>query len=391
MKSARDRLLKTKLFLCCLSVLVLLGSAITVVGLKFHYDDRINELARRIEALQPEGSYDNDSLNIVTLAAGDGSLSVPEIAQMAGASVVGIKVTSQVRADMGRFGTQVFEQSSQGSGIIYNAGGYIITNYHVIENYIDSNSSQMEVFLADGRFATAEYIGGDKQNDLAVIRIELDGLPVARFGSSSSLRVGEFAMAIGNPLGMDLAGSITVGVISGIDRNVEAENVADRLIQTDAAINPGNSGGALVNGAGEVIGINTIKIASTEVEGIGFAIPVDHTLPVIDSIIEYGYVKDRPAIGISGKEIDAMTAQFYNVPQGILVAAVAEGSAAETAGIRINDIIVELDGETVSSMNTINEILKQHRAGDEVTIKYYRNGQTISAALTLMEDRGGSQ
>ena len=298
---------------------------------------------------------------------------------------MGIKVTSQVRAGMGRFGTQVLEQSSQGSGIIYNAGGYVITNYHVIENYIDSNSSQMEVFLADGRFATAEYIGGDKQNDLAVIRIELDGLPVARFGSSSSLCVGEFAMAIGNPLGMDLAGSITVGVISGIDRKVEAENVADRLIQTDAAINPGNSGGALVNGYGQVIGINTIKIASAEIEGLGFAIPIDYTLPIIESIIEYGYVKGRPATGISGTEINAMTARYYGVPAGLLVTDVAGGSAAGEAGIQRNDIILELSGQAVTSISDINNILRQHKVGDVITIVYYRNGVSISAKLIFKE------
>ncbi len=164
--------------------------------------------------------------------------------------------------------------------------------------------------------------------------------------------------------------------------------MAEGLIQTDAAINPGNSGGALVNAAGEVIGINTIKIATTAVEGIGFAIPIDFALPIVDSIIEHGYVKGRPAIGIKGSEINALTARFYQIPQGILIVDILEGSAAEKAGLKVNDIIVELDGQTVDSMSALNKILKQHRAGDTISLKYYRDGKTISTTLTLMEDRG---
>ena len=236
-------------FLSTLAVMIVLGCLAGMIGLKLHYDARITALAQQIEALQADQNYTPGDLNPVNVA-NTGTVSIPEIVQKARPPVVGIKVTARVRASMGWFGTQLVEQPSEGSGIIYTSDGYIITNYHVVENYINSVDGQLEVFLSDGRSAVAKYIGGDKQNDLAVIKIELDHLPVASFGSSANLQIGEFAMAIGNPLGMDLAGSITVGVISGIDRRVQAENVAEGLIQTDAAINPGNSGGALVNAAG---------------------------------------------------------------------------------------------------------------------------------------------
>ena len=212
--------------------------------------------------------------------------------EKAGASVVGIKITAQVK-ETGWFGPQIYQQVSEGSGIIYNEEGYIITNYHVVGGYASSESGHIEVYLADGRSAAAKYIGGDQQNDLAVIKIDLDNLPVAEFGSSSNLRPGEFAMAIGNPLGMDLAGSVTVGVISGIERKVEAENVADSLIQTDAAINPGNSGGALVNGRGEVIGIKPLKLPPRRSKGLDLPY---HRLcaPLSTSKHRHGYVKGRP-------------------------------------------------------------------------------------------------
>ncbi len=380
---------KTKIIAVLLCLVVILGSAGTIAVFKQRYDLKIDALTQNIKALQEQiNGNDGSGTHVYSLAYTDG-LSVPEIAGKAGASVVGIKITAQVRAQTGWFGPQIYQQVSEGSGIIYNSDGYIVTNYHVVGDYASSESGQIEVYLTDGRSATAKYIGGDSQNDLAVIKIDLDNLPVAQFGTSANLRSGEFAMAIGNPLGMDLAGSVTVGVISGIERKVEAENVADSLIQTDAAINPGNSGGALVNGRGEVIGINTIKIASTGVEGLGFAIPIDYARPIIDSIITYGYVKGRPAIGISYTEINERTARYYNIPRGILVTDVAAGSAAAKAGLQKNDIITAIDGNEVTSMSSIKSILKQHRAGDELTVTYYRyrDRQTGSTKLVLDESR----
>jgi len=389
--SGSVRKVKIAAFLLCL--LVILGSLAAVALFKERYDDQIAALNRQVEALQRKlssaGSAGSGQTKVYSLAYTEG-LSVPEIAEKAGASVVGIKVTAQVRAQTGWwFGPQVFQQVSEGSGIIYDAQGHIVTNYHVVGDYASSESCLMEVFLSDGRSAAAKYIGGDKQNDLAVIKIDLENLPAAQLGSSSKLRVGEFAMAIGNPLGMDLAGSVTVGVISGIERKVEMENVADSLIQTDAAINPGNSGGALVNGQGEVIGINTIKIATTEVEGLGFAIPIDYARPIIDSIIAYGYVKGRPAMGISGTDVDERTARYYNVPQGVLIVDLVAGGAAARAGLQKNDIITAIDGQEVTSMSALKELLKQYRAGDQITVTYfrYRDRQSRTTRLVLDESR----
>ncbi|NLA26202.1 MAG: PDZ domain-containing protein [Firmicutes bacterium] len=382
--------LKTEIIAFLLCLAVILGSAAVMAVFKQRYDARIAALTRNVEALQDQlKRLGNDAGIVIPSPVNTNGLSVPEIAGKAGASVVGIKITAQVKSQSGWFGPQVYEQVSEGSGIIYSSDGYIVTNYHVVGNYATSESSQIEVFLTDGRSATAKFIGGDSQNDLAVIKIDLGSLPVAQLGSSDNLHIGEFAMAIGNPLGMDLAGSVTVGVISGIERKVEAENIADSLIQTDAAINPGNSGGALVNSLGEVIGINTLKIASQGVEGIGFAIPIDYARPIIDSIISYGYVKGRPFIGITYTEVNERTANYYDVPRGILITSVVPGSAAARAALQENDIIVAIDDVEMSDMSAIKNVLKQHQAGDKVTVTFYRydERQTRSTKLIFDERR----
>ncbi len=274
----------------------------------------------------------------------------------------------------------------EGSGIILTQDGFIATNYHVVEPLFSNTNASMCVQLANGQQCyLSEYIGGDEINDLAVIKIEITDLVAANIGSSDDLSVGEFAMAVGNPLGAVYASSVTIGHISGLDRLIETENTTEKMIQTDAAINPGNSGGALVNSRGEVIGINTIKIASTNVESLGFAIPIDFAKPILDSLMKYGYVKGRVTTGISGIRITQEAAAFYNVPLGILVTEVAPGSAADTAGIKVNDIITDFDGKKVSSMSAVNTILKTHKAGDIVALSFYRDGNIQNANLTLTE------
>ena len=377
-----------KVFLALgLAAIIALGSY-GVTAVMDDYEARIDALNLRIEELQRQLSESPSSLELSTLSytTGQENQSAADIAEQAGASVVGITITTQLRANTGWFSPpQVQEQTSKGSGVIISQEGYIVTNYHVVKSYIEGTNSQLEVYLADGRSAAASYVGGDEQNDLAVIKIGLQDLPVAQVGSSSDLRAGEFAMAIGSPLGME--GSVTVGVISGIDRKVAAENVAESLIQTDAAINPGNSGGALVDGQGKVIGINTIKIAATDVEGIGFAIPIESVMPIVESIMLHGYVQGRPATGIVGTGISNLTALFNNVPQGLLVTEVSPGSAADVAGIRQNDIILQLGGTDVLSMGDINQVLKQYKVGDVVEIEFYRGGSIYTATLTLLEGR----
>ncbi|HYH03967.1 MAG TPA: trypsin-like peptidase domain-containing protein, partial [Bacillota bacterium] len=268
-------------------------------------------------------------------ALADNTPSVVEIAQKAGPSIVGIKTT--VRTSLDRFfGSRDEEEAgAEGSGIILDKNGHILTNYHVVEHADPRNKSDqevtLEVFLPDKRQTEAKFIGGDPLNDLAVVKINLKKLPVAELGDSSKLKVGGLAVAIGNPLGLEFAGSVTAGVISALNRSVSVEDRTLMLIQTDAAINPGNSGGALVDAKGKVVGVNTVKIALSGVEGLGFSIPINDAKPIVKQLIKYGYVKGRPLLGISGREITAELAQYYDLPIGIYIVEVAEDSGAAKA------------------------------------------------------------
>lgn len=329
------------------------------------------------------------NLNLTKTALTKGS-SVTEIAKKVGPSIVGIRMT--YNSNQYWFsGDSQGQSAGEGSGIIISTDGYIMTNYHVVE-YADpknqtSQSTTLEVFLPDKRQATAKFIGGDSKNDLAVIKIELNNLPVAELGDSSSLEVGEQAVAIGNPLGMEFAGSVTAGVISALNRSVTMEDKTLNLIQTDAAINPGNSGGALVNSQGQVIGINTVKISVTGVEGLGFAIPINEAKPIIDQLMMFGYVKGRPFIGISGREITQALAKTYNLPQGIYIADVTSGSGADKAGLKKGDIVVSLAGQDVKTMKDLDAIKKNSKAGDTVDITIVRNGEKLTLKLTYSEEK----
>jgi len=249
--------------------LALVFSVTTNVVLLNEYEGRLNYL-------------ENSSIT-QTIMQYTGSIldySTTEVAEIATRSVVGIEVQYSTSLRWGRQ-SQTITQQSSGSGIVYSEDGYILTNYHVLSNALTSGTNQITVYFSDGKTYNATYINGDETNDLALIKVEKDDCIPALFGDSDKLQLGEFAMAIGYPLGTDLAGSVTVGVISGINRDFG--NTTYSLIQTDASINPGNSGGALVNSNAEVIGINTSKIASTDVEGIGFAIPINEAIEIIES------------------------------------------------------------------------------------------------------------
>ena len=223
----------------------------------------------------------------------------------------------------------------------------------------------------------------DEQTDLAVIKIEKDGLTAAELGDSDSVQVGEFSMAVGNPLGMQ--SSITAGVISAVNRDVtDSDGKTYKLIQTDAAINSGNSGGALVNSKGQVIGINTLKVAQEGVEGMGFAIPINSAKPIYEDLIQYNKVR-RPYIGITGRDLDQVTAQRNNLVEGIYVVSVEEFSAAEKAGIKAGDVIVKADGTDVKTMDELNAVKNNHNIGDQMTIVVNRNGEEKELTLTLQE------
>lgn len=278
-------------------------------------------------------------------------------------------------------------ESGEGSGIIMSASGIIITNNHVVED-----SARLDVVLRSGKHYAATLIGTDARTDLALLRVQATGLPYADFGDSGQCRVGEQVIAVGNPSGLELAGSVTQGIISALNRNVDVGNGPMNLIQTDAAINPGNSGGALVNMYGQVVGINSAKIAQTGYEGLGFSIPVSTVKPVVDSILKYGYVKGRVKFGLNCREIDATTAQLNNIPQGIYVGYVEPGSSAEQNGVLADDIITALDGETVKTTDELITLRDKHKPGETVALTLYRrsDGQTLQVSVTLLEDRGTS-
>ena len=307
-------------------------------------------------------------------------------------SIVGIKVEYNVNSLISMFGrqTQATTAQASGSGIIISEDGYILTNNHIVSTSSDnsfyevSEATKVTVTLfGDETEYEAKIIGTDEQTDLAVIKIDKTGLTKAEFADSDNIKVGEFAMAVGNPLGMQ--SSITCGVISAVNRKVtDSDGKTFTLIQTDAAINAGNSGGALVNSEGKVIGINTLKLSGTGIEGMGFAIPINSTTDITSQLIQYSKVK-RPYIGISGVDLDEETAKKYNLVVGVYVKSVEDFSAAEKAGIKAGDVIVEAEGKKISTMDELNEIKNSHNIGDEMKIKVNRDGQEKELTITLGE------
>lgn len=308
-------------------------------------------------------------------------------------SVVGITVEYNVSS----FG-QTGVATATGSGVIISEDGYIITNNHVINAesssiyYQVTEATSIKVHLYgddDDVQYDAEVIGSDSTSDLAVLKIEpKESLTAIKIGDSDNLRVGEFVMAVGNPLGLD--SSVTCGVISALDREVtDSEGNAYLTIQTDAAINSGNSGGALVNSKGELIGINSLKLSNsssseTTIEGIGFAIPINSSMDVINQLIEYGSVK-RPYIGITGSSLTEALAERYNYPVGVYVESVEDDGPAKAAGLEVGDVITEVEGQAVKSVEEINRIKNTYSIGDTITLKVYRDNDYIDVKLTLGE------
>lgn len=326
--------------------------------------------------------------NLFNTSSGD--LTVSQIAKKVGPSIVGIKMSVQNTRQSAFYGSRSSTSDSEGSGIIFTEDGYIITNYHVVQ-YADpksgAGSTTLTVYLPDKREATAKYIGGDSENDLAVIKIDLADLPVAELGDSSEVEVGDPAVAIGNPLGMEFAGSVTYGVISALNRQLSTGDNSMSLIQTDAAINPGNSGGALVNKKGQVIGINSAKISVEGVEGLGFAIPTNTAKPIIEQLKTYGYVKGKPLIGITAQEVTENISRMYDLPVGVYISEVTAGGAAEAAGMKKGDVLVELDGTKVTGMSDLDAVKKKHKAGDTVSAVVSRDGNQVSLKITFSEDK----
>lgn len=314
---------------------------------------------------------------------------VAAIAEKVGPSIVGVRVTYKTRI-FGFFVDEVGEAKEEGSGIIISPDGYIMTNYHVVERaFTNESASKIQVFLPNNEVFDAVKIGGDQKTDLAVIKINRQGLPAAELGNSDDLRVGELAVAIGNPLGIEFQGSVTVGYISALNRVLDlGNNQMLKLIQTDAAINPGNSGGALVNSQGQVIGVNTAKISMPGVEGLGFAIPINKAKNITSDLIEYKYVKGRPSLGIyEDTRYTASIAKRYGWPEGVYVRQVVPFSGADKAGIKEGDIIVKFDGKNVKNANDINDIKENYKPDDVIALEIYRDGKTLNINVKLGEER----
>ncbi|GAA0181575.1 trypsin-like peptidase domain-containing protein [Clostridium sediminicola] len=296
--------------------------------------------------------------------------SINKVAEKVGPAVVGITSISD---------NELMEQNSVGSGIIFESNGYIVTNYHVIEEL-----EKVYVKLPNGRDAIlAKVIGVDSISDLAVIKIDVGNLPAAKLGDSTSVKVGDTAIAIGNPLGEKFAGTVTAGIISATDRKIRLQDTVYNVIQTDAAINPGNSGGALCNIKGEIIGINSLKVSNVlnNTEGMGFAIKINEAKKIIDELMESGRVS-RPRMGIRCRT--ALRSDSEEV-RGVYVADVMEGSGADAAHINVGDIIVEFDESIVVKFDDLISIVESHNIGDKVSCKIWRDKEYIDVEVELKD------
>ncbi len=344
------------------------------------------------------------NMSWMELASPDDALTIPEIVEKAMPSAVGISSTFTYTARTSGFAgfggmygnaqSAAQEVTATGSGIVMSSDGYIVTNAHVIydteSEYKMGKAAAVSVVMGENHDIEyeAEIVGYDIQTDLAVLKIDAEGLTPAEFGNSDDLKVGELVVAIGNPLGFELYGTTTCGIVSAKNREVELEDKTMTLIQTDAAINSGNSGGMLLNSYGQVIGINSMKMGSSygeaSVEGLGFAIPINDAAEIIRSLITDGYVTGRPQLGITGTTITEEQAEFYHIPQGVYVYSVSENSASR---LQQGDIITAIDGTEITTMEELNEQKNLHKAGETVTLHISRNGENMEVPVTLQESR----
>ena len=325
---------------------------------------------------------DGSGASASTTAANGDAMSIAQIAQKVGPSVV--EVTTEAVQTNGIF-TQ-YVTNGAGSGVIISEDGYILTNNHVVEG-----QSTVKVTTSDKQQYDATVVGTDDKTDIAVLKIDASGLTPAVIGDSDGLVVGETAVAVGNPLGT-LGGTVTDGIISALDREVTVNNQTMTLLQMSAAVSPGNSGGGLFNERGELVGIVNAKSGGSDVEGIGFAVPINTAMEVAEQLIANGYVSGRPAMGIQVVAItDLQTAMQAGVSQlGVYVQRVDEGSAAEKAGLKVGDMFVSVDGTAVSSTSDVTAVLDQHQVGDTIEVQVVRGKQVFSLNVTLQEKTAGA-
>ncbi len=366
--------------------------AILVVGTCFGVPQIKNSLLKSEVATSTKANVANTSSATSQVSLSNYEDTSIAVANKILPSIVGIEIKYNVNSV---FGGKSGSAEASGSGIIISQDGYILTNNHVVDSsstnsssnnsfYQISEATQINVYLYNDSTAyPATIVGQDELTDIAVIKIDKSDLAAAELGDSDQVQVGAFAMAVGNPLG--LQSSITCGNISAVNRELtDSDGKSGKYLQTDAAINSGNSGGALVNSNGQVIGINTLKLSATGVEGMGFAIPINSVKDVYQQLIQYNKVK-RPYIGLTGVDVDEQTSKYYNIPVGIYVKSVENFSPAEKAGFKAGDVIIQMDGKDVKNMNELNTMKYQHQIGDTVTLKINRDGKEMDLSLTLAE------
>ena len=332
----------------------------------------------------PSGSYEEDSTEItiptypfgqgaqLTIAREKGQVLTPqEIYQKVNPSVVTVMVQLSGASDYTRLGV--------GTGVIVTSDGYILTNHHVVEGGRDCS-----VMLSTGHVFQAKYVASDAENDLAVLKVDQTDLPTVVLADSDSLTVGDKVYAIGNPLGVELRGTFTDGIVSAINRDVQVDGRSMTLVQTNAALNTGNSGGPLINRYGQVVGINTIKMYSdfSTVEGLGFAIPTSTLEYIVNQLLEYGEVLPEPRIGVSVSTIGEV---LPNGDVGVLVQVVEPNSAADRAGVLVDDYVVEADGEQIASSGDLLRVRRRFRVGDQMELKLWRSGEYLTVTLQLLE------
>ena len=296
-----------------------------------------------------------------------------------GEALTAQEVYRQVNPSVVRVMVQVGSKASLGTGVIFTEDGYILTNYHVVEG-----GSDCYIALDTGASYQASYVAGDPVNDLAVLKVDARDLPAAEFGDSEDLEVGDTVYAIGNPLGYELLGTMTDGIVSAVDRNVTVDGRTMTLIQTNAALNSGNSGGPLINDYGQVVGLNVIKMSSSyfSIEGLGFAIPSATMDRVVDDLLASGETQLQPVLGLS---VLLEATQLSETESGLEVVEVTEGLAADRAGVRVGDYVLAADGYPLETSKDLLWVRRQKRIGDDLTMTLWRDGEILEVTLSLRE------